>query len=99
MNNFKLRPYTTLDTQSVVDMINADSLKTLGYPRAVIDGVGDLRMVRYVPPSSEKVVAVNTQSEIVGYAYVADKENGIVTELGGAVHPQHWGKGIGQLLI
>ena len=99
MNNFKLRPYTTLDTQSVVEMINADSLKTLGYPRAVIDGVGDLRMVRYVPSSSEKVVAVNTQGEIVGYAYVADKENGIVTELGGAVHPQHWRKGIGKLLL
>jgi len=99
MNNFKIRPYTPLDAQSVVDVINADSLKTLGYPRAVIDGVGHLRMVRYVPFSSDKVVAVNTQGEIAGYAYVADKENGIVTELGGAVHPQHGGKGIGHLLL
>lgn len=99
MNNFKLRPYTPLDVQSVVDVINADSLKTLGYPRAVIDGVGNLRIVRYVPLSSDKAVAVNAQDEIVGYACVADKENGIVTELGGAVHPQHWGKGVGQLLM
>ena len=99
MNNFKLRPYTSLDVQSVVNVINADALKTLGYPRAVIDGVGGLRMVRYVPLSSDKTVAINAQDEIVGYAYVADKENGIVTELGGAVHPQHWGQGIGHLLI
>ena len=56
-------------------------------------------MVRYVPPSSDKVVAVNVQGEIAGYADVADKENGIVTELGGAVHPQYLGKDPGHLLI
>ena len=75
MDSFALRPYTSSDVQAVVDVINADSQKTLGYPRAVIDGVGNLRMVRYVPPSSHKVVALNEQGEIVGYAYVADKEN------------------------
>ena len=99
MNTHTLRNYVPSDTQAVVDVINADSLKTLGYPRAVIDGVGNLRMVRYVPLSSDKVVVINPRDEIVGYAYVADKENGIVTEMGGAVHPEHWGKGVGQLLI
>lgn len=99
MDSFNLRPYTSSDVQAVVDVINADSQKTLGYTRALMDGVGNLRMVRYVPPSSDKVVAVNEQGKIVGYAYVADKENGIVTEVGGAAHPVYWGKGIGQLLV
>ena len=97
--SFILRPYLASNVKSVVDVINADSQKTLGYPRAVIDGVGNLRLVRYVPLSSDKVVAVNEQGKIVGYAYVADKENGIVSEVGGAVHPEEWGKGIGQLLL
>ncbi len=99
MNTHILRNYVPSDTQAVVDVINADSQKTLGYPRAVIDGVGNLRIVRYVPLSSDKVVVINARDEIVGYAYVANKENGIVTEMGGAVHPEHWGKGVGQLLI
>lgn len=99
MNPYRLRMYISSDTQAVVDLINADSRKKPGYPRAVVDGAGNLRLVRYVPLSSDKAVAVNAQDEIVGYAYVADKENGIVTEVGGAVHPEHWGKGVGQLLI
>ena len=99
MDSFILRPYTTPDVQAVVEVINADSQKTLGYPRAVTDSVGNLRMVRYVPLSSDKVVAVIEQGKIVGYAYIADKENGIVTEVGGAVHPGYWGRGVGQLLL
>jgi mycothiol synthase len=99
MDSYTLRPCLSSDTQAVVDVINADSRKTLGYPRAVLDSVRNLRMVRYVPLSSGKVVAINAQDEIVAYAYVADKENGIVSEVGGAVHPEHWGKGVGQLLI
>jgi GNAT superfamily N-acetyltransferase len=99
LNQHTLRNYVSSDTQAVVDVINANSQKSLGYPCAVVDGVGNLRMARYVALSSEKVVAVNAQDEIVGYAYVADKENGIVTEVGGAVHPEHWGNGVGQLLI
>lgn len=99
METYTLRPYIPSDVQSVVDVINADSQKTLGYPRAVIDAVCNLRIVRYVPLSSDKVVAIDAQGKIVGYAYVADKENRIVTEVGGAVHPEDWGKGIGQLLL
>ena len=99
MDSFTLRPYISSDVQAVVEVINADSQETLGYPRAAIDAVGNLRMIRYVPLSSDKVAAVNQQGKIGGFAYVADKENGIVTEVGGAVHPGYWGKGIGQLLL
>ena len=99
MDLFTLRPYAPSDVKAVVDVIDADSQKTLGYSRAVVDVVGNLRMVRYVPLSSDKVAAINEHGKIVGYAYVADKENGIVTEVGGAVHPGYWGKGVGQLLL
>jgi len=99
MNQFQLRPYTSSDAQVVVDLINKASLHTLGFSHAVVDAVGNIRLQRYVPLSSAKVVAVNNQDEIIGYAYLADKENGIVTETGGAVHPNYWGRGIGQALL
>jgi len=99
MNQYHLRPYTSSDAQAVVDVINAASMHELGFPRAVVDAVGNIRHQRYVPLSSEKVIAVNDKDEIVGYAYLADKENGIVTETGGAVNPDSWGQGIGQLLL
>lgn len=84
----------------MVELINADSLQTLGYPRAVVDGVGNLRMARYIPPSSEKVVVVNSKDEeVIGFACLADKENSIVTEVNGAVHPSYWGQGIGGSIL
>jgi len=99
MKQFQLRPYTSSDVQVVVDMINKASIHTLGFPRAVVDAVGNIRHQRYVPLSSYKVVAVNSRDEIIGYAYLADKENGIVIETGGAVHPDYWGQGVGQALL
>ena len=34
MDDYTLRPYAPSDVQAVVDVINADSRKTLGYPLA-----------------------------------------------------------------
>lgn len=99
MSKYNLRPYTSSDVQAAVDVVNASSRWTVGFPRAVVDAVGNLRLARYVPLSGAKTMAVNSLGEVVGYAYVADKENGIVTEVGGGVHPDHWGQGIGQLLL
>jgi mycothiol synthase len=99
MRLFQLRPYNSTDANAVVDLINKASMRTPGFLRAIVDAVGNIRHQRYVPVSSAKVVAVNDQDEIVGYAYLADKENGIVTETGGAVHPSYWRQGIGQALL
>lgn len=99
MKQFHLRPYESSDVQTVVDVINAASIREPGFPRAVVDAVGNIRHQRYVPLSSEKTVAVNEKDEVVGYAYLADKENAIVMETGGAVHAEYWGQGIGQALL
>src|SRR5215510_840961 len=99
MDRFHLRPYSPFDAQAVVEVINAASLQTVGFPRAVVDAVGNIRHQRYVPPSSAKVVAVNDHNEIVGYAFHTDRENAIVTETGGAVHPAYWEKGVGRALV
>jgi GNAT superfamily N-acetyltransferase len=99
MERFQLRPYHSSDAQEIVDVINAASLRETGFPRAVVDAVGNIRHQRYVSLDSEKVVAVNDQNKIVGYAYLTDRENGIVMETGGAVHSSYWGQGIGQILL
>jgi len=99
MNQFHLRPCTSSDAQVVVNLINTPSINTLGFPRAVVDSIGNIRHQRYVPLSSNKVVAMNNQGEIIGYAYLADRENAIIMETGGAVHPGYWGQGIGQALL
>lgn len=99
MTKFDLRPYTPADAGVVVQLINAAAAQTLGVQRAVLDAVGTVRLSRYVPNSSAKVVATTPTGEVVGYAYVADQERAIVFELGGAVHPHYWGQGVGQQLV
>lgn len=99
MKKYYLRPYISDDAQAVVDLINAASMRELGFPRAVVDAVGNIRHQRYVPLSSRKVIAVNDEDVVIGYAYLADKENAIVMETGGVVHPSYWGQGVGRDLL
>lgn len=96
---FHLRPYASADAQLVVNLLNADSLRTVDFPRAVMDAVGNIRHHRYVPLHIEKVVAVDQQNQVVGYAYLADRDYSIVMETSGAVHPDWWRQGIGQALL
>jgi len=99
MDNFFLRAYIPSDAQSVVEVINASSTLTVGFPRAVVDAVGNLWAYRFIPFSSEKVIAINEQNEVVGYAYFTSPDEHIVAETGGAVHPEYWRKGIGTSLL
>ena len=96
---FNLRPYAPSDANAVVQVVNTAAVQTLGVRQAVVDNVGNIRLTRYVPVSSEKVVAINPQNEIVGYAYLVDREQHIVHEVGGAVHPDYWKNGIGTKLL
>src|SRR5687767_3138350 len=99
MNNISLRAYAPSDAQSVVDVINASSALTVGFQRAVVDAVGNLWAYRFIPFSSEKVIAINEQNEVVGYACFTSPDEHIVAETGGAVHPEYWGRGIGTALV
>lgn len=92
---YTLRNYQTTDAPQVVAMLNA----RLNTPRAVVDGAGNIRLIRYVPFSSSKAVVEDSQGQIVGYAYVADKENSFVFETGGGVHPEHANAGVGSMLV
>ena len=94
-----LRPYTPADAQAVVAVINADGAATMGVRRALVDGAGNVRLARYVPPASDKVVAVDPAGRLAGYAYLADREQHIVYEVGGAVHPDYWEQGVGAALL
>lgn len=92
---YQLRNYKTSDAANVVAMLNAKRES----PRAVVDGAGNIRLIRYVPFSSSKAVIEDESGNIVGYAYVADKENNFVLETGGGVHPDHENQGVGSMLI
>lgn len=96
---YQLRPYTPADAEAVVAVVNADAAATIGVRRALVDGVGNVRLARYVPPASEKVVAIDPSGRLAGYAYLADREQHIVYEVGGAVHPDHWRQGVGAALL
>ena len=69
MDQYDLRPYTSSDAQAVVDVINADSMKTVGFPRAAVDAVGNIWAFKYVPFTNEKIVVVNAQGQIRGSTY------------------------------
>src|SRR5215204_3274247 len=97
MQQYHLRPYISSDAQAVADVINAASLRAPGFRRATIDAVGNIWAFKFIPFNSKKVVAVTKQDQIVGYAYFTDDK--IVTEMGIAVHPDHWNQGIGSALI
>lgn len=96
---YSLRPYHPADAAQVVGMVNAEGQQVLGLRRAALDAYGQVRLMRYVPPANTKVVAVTAQGQIAGFAYVANREQGIIYELGGAVQPAHWGQGIGAQLL
>ncbi len=97
--HYLLRPYSIADAPQVVDMVNAEGRLALGLTRAALDSFGQVRLMRYVPGASPKVVAVTPQRQIAGFAYVANREQHIVYEIGGAVHPDHWGQGLGMQLL
>jgi GNAT superfamily N-acetyltransferase len=96
---FTLRPYVRPDAPTVVELINAAASRIMGVRRATIDGAGNLRLSRYVPIGSEKVVAVNARNIPIGYAYLAPSEQYVLYEMGGAVHPSSWGRSVGTRLI
>jgi GNAT superfamily N-acetyltransferase len=99
MENYRLRPYAFSDAQSVVDVINASSMSTVGFPRAVVDAVGNLWAFRFVPLLSERVVAVNEHDRVIGYAYFRSMEDHILGETGIAVHPDTGNQGIDTALL
>jgi hypothetical protein len=87
MNNFKLRPYSPSDAQAVVDVINPDSMQTVGFLHAVVDSVGNIWAHRFVPFSREKILATEENNEVVGYAYFSSEDDHIVSETGASIHP------------
>jgi mycothiol synthase len=95
---YTLRPFARADAPAVVELLNAAGHQTLGFRRAAVDGVGSVRLSRYVPASAERVVAVSQGGEVAGYAYLASSERGVIHETGGGVHPARWGRGVGTLL-
>ena len=99
MENYRLRAYTASDAQAVADVINASALKTVGFLRAVVDSVGNLWAYRFVPLSSERIVAVDKDNAVVGYAYFRSGDDHIIGETGASVHPDRWEEGIGTALL
>lgn len=94
---FKLRPFELSDAEAAVQLLNAG--RTTTSRRAVIDQVGRIRLSRYVPADAQSVVVTNAQNEIVAYAYLANREQAIIFEVGGTVHPHYRGQGLGRMIV
>src|SRR5688572_27320163 len=87
-----LRASTVEDSEAIVEVVNAHSLKTLGTKRATIDARGKLRFARYVPDRAERVVAVTPEGWVVAFLHLAHESPYIATEIGLAVHPDYEGQ-------
>jgi GNAT superfamily N-acetyltransferase len=99
MKSYTLRTYKPSEAAAVADVINTASTQTVGFPRAVVDGVGNLWAYRFVPSSSERIVAVDERDKVVGYAYFKTADDNIVAETGASIHPDHRNMGIASALI
>lgn len=99
MDHVWLRPFAPADARRVAAVLNADAALIRGGRRAVLDGAGNVRMNRYVPPASHQIVALGAAGEIVGYAYLANRDQGVIWETGGAVHPDWHGRGVADRLL
>lgn len=93
-----LRVMTKADAPRVVDVLNAAAMHSLGMPRAVVDAAGHVRKTRWVSPRAARAVA-ERDGRVVGYAYLDTSSPYIVCSMGGAVHPDRWGQGIGATLV
>jgi GNAT superfamily N-acetyltransferase len=74
-------------------------MRTVGFPRAVVDEVGSLWAYRFIPLLSKKVVVIDNNDQIVGYAYFTNEDHHIVSATGVAVHPEHSGMGLDAALL
>lgn len=93
-----LRVMTKADAPRVVDVLNAAAMHSLGVPRAVVDGMGHVRKTRWVSPRAVRIVAEH-DGDVAGYAYLDTSSPYVVCSMGGAVHPDKWGQGIGAALV
>jgi GNAT superfamily N-acetyltransferase len=94
-----LRDSTAEDSEAIVEVVNAHSLKTLGTKRATIDARGKLRFARYIPARAERVVAITPEGRIVAFLHLAHESPYIATEIGLAVHPDYEGQGLETRLL
>lgn len=94
-----IRPAQPTDLPAIAAVINANSLAELGTPRALLDDHGKLHLAGIAPPHAERVVAVDGSGQIVAFAGFVAEPPYVVHETGGAVHPDHWRRGIGSLLL
>lgn len=93
-----VRPASTGDMEQIAAVINAHSQEVIGVPRALIDADRRLRLARYVPDDAEKLVAV-FEDRVVGFEYLDYRPPYVAAAVGGAVHPDFSGQGIGTFLM
>lgn len=99
MTNTLIRTYSAVDAATVVELINTEATQTVGLVRAAVNANGGLRLMRYVPSESPSVVAVTPSGRLVGFAYVANREQHVVYEIGVVVHHDHLQSSVGTELL
>lgn len=98
-DGWSVRPFRPADAAAAAALLNDEAARRGRAGRAVVDGAGNIRMNRYVPPASQQAVASAPDGALVGYMYLADRGQGVVWEAGGAVSPGWERRGIGGALL
>jgi GNAT superfamily N-acetyltransferase len=93
-----LRPAKLDDTDAIVAVVNASTLKTLGVKRILIDAYGKLRFASYIPAKAERMVAVTAEGQVIAFFYLDHQAPYIAAEIGIEIRPDYQERGIEQLL-
>jgi len=93
--SYIIREYKSHDAINIAAMLNTGRTS----PCAIVDNTNNIRLIRYVPLSSSKVIVEDSLGNIVGFAYAVDKESSFIIEGGIGIHPNYINEAVGSILI
>ncbi len=94
---FRVRPATMDDLETVLALIEAHDIAEFGHPDISLENLRGEWEDLDLPEDS--FLALGPDGQVVGYATVRHRRNYVQIDSDGYVHPDHWGQGVGALLV
>ena len=94
---FRVRPATMDDLEAVLALVEAHDIAEFGHPDISLENLRDEWEDLDLPEDS--FLAIAPDGQVVGYATVRYRRTYVQIDSDGYVHPDHWGRGIGTLLV
>ncbi len=94
---FRVRPATMDDLDAVLALVVAHDIAEFGHPDFSLENLrGEWEELDL---AEDSFLAVAPDGQVVGYATVRHRRNYVQIDSDGYVHPDHWGLGVGALLV